>query len=58
MWDQIGPVLIYKMLEGTAFRWPKPADGMIRLSSAQFSALVEGLGWRAVRAERRPRPAG
>jgi len=54
--DQTGLVLIYKKLEGTAFHWPKPADGVIRLSPAQFLALVEGLEWRAVRAERRPRP--
>ena len=39
-----------------AFRWPKPADGMIRLSPAQFSALFEGIDWRAVRAEPRQRP--
>lgn len=56
VWDQSGLVLVYKKLEGGAFRWPKPADGMIRLSPAQFSALFEGLDWRAVRAERRQRP--
>lgn len=56
VWDQTGLVLVYKKLEGGAFRWPKPADGMIQLSPAQFSALFEGLDWRAVRAERRQRP--
>ena len=57
VWDQTGLVLIYKKLEGGAFRWPRPVDGMIlRLSPAQFSALFEGIDWRAVRAERRRRP--
>ena len=56
VWDQTGLVLVYKKLEGGPFQWPKPADGMIRLSSAQFSALFEGMDWRAVRAERRRRP--
>jgi transposase len=56
VWDQTGLVLVYKKLEGGAFRWPKPSDGMIRLSPAQFSALFEGIDFRAVRAERRRRP--
>ncbi|PQO21816.1 hypothetical protein C2I36_16345 [Rhodobacteraceae bacterium WD3A24] len=49
-------MLIYKKLEGGAFQWPTPSDGMIRLSPAQFSALFEGIDWRAVRAQRRRRP--
>lgn len=56
VWDQTGLVMVYKRLEGGAFHWPKPADGVIRLSPAQFSALFEGLDWKAVRAERRRRP--
>ncbi|ETD87250.1 transposase [Rhodobacter capsulatus YW2] len=70
VWDQTGLILIYKKLEGGAFAWPKPADGVIRLSPAQFSALFEDEedqrafqwkdrptnDWRAVRAERRQRP--
>ena len=56
VWDQTGLVLVYKKLEGSVFRWPKPADGMFQLSPAQFSALFEGLDWRAVRAERPRRP--
>ena len=56
IWDQTGLVLVYKKLEGGAFHWPKPSDGVLRLSPAQFSALFEGLDWRAVRAERRRRP--
>jgi transposase len=53
---QTGLVLVYKKLEGGSFHWPKPSDGVLRLSPAQFSVLFEGLNWRAVRAERRRRP--
>ena len=56
VWDQTGLVMVYKRLEGGAFHWPKPADGVLRLTPAQFSALFEGLDWKAVRAERRRRP--
>jgi len=56
VWDQTGLVLIYKKLEGGAFCWPPPSDGVIRLSPAQFSTLFEGMDWRAVRAQRRHRP--
>lgn len=31
--------------DGT-FRWPNIEDGVIRLSAAQFAALIEGLDWR------------
>lgn len=56
VWDRTGLVLVHKALEGGAFHWPKPSDGVIRLSPAQVAALFEGIDWRAVRAERRPRP--
>ncbi|WP_363318460.1 IS66 family insertion sequence element accessory protein TnpB [Marivita sp.] len=46
----------YKHLEGGQFQWPRPADGVIKLTPAQFSALFEGLDWKAVRAERRRQP--
>lgn len=56
VWDQTGLVLVYKHLEGGNFHWPRPADGVIKLTPAQFSALFEGLDWKAVRAERRRQP--
>ena len=34
------------------FCWPKIEDGVVRLSAAQLSALVEGLDWRRVHAAR------
>ncbi|PRZ44678.1 IS66 family insertion sequence element accessory protein TnpB [Tritonibacter scottomollicae] len=56
VWDQTGLVLIYKHLEGGQFQWPRPTDGVIKLTPGQFSALFEGLDWKAVRAERRRQP--
>jgi transposase len=35
-------------LEDGIFRWPKIEDGVMRLSAAQLSALLEGLDWRRV----------
>jgi transposase len=30
------------------FRWPNAQDGVIHLTAAQLSALLEGLDWRRV----------
>ena len=48
-WDGTGVCLLAKRLEESEFRWPRMEDGVMRLSSAQFSALLEGLDWRRVR---------
>jgi transposase len=56
VWDQTGLVLVHKRLEGGKFVWPQVRDGVMRLSSAQFAALFEGLDWRLVRPERSRRP--
>jgi transposase len=45
VWDGSGLVLVWKRLEKGAFKWPPITDGVMRLSSAQFSALFEGLEW-------------
>lgn len=47
-WDGSGMCLFAKRLEDGAFRWPNIQDGIMRLSAAQFSALLEGLDWRRV----------
>jgi len=47
-WDGTGVCLFAKRLEEGSFRWPNVQDGVIRLSAAQLSALVEGLDWRRV----------
>ncbi|MGD9805858.1 MAG: IS66 family insertion sequence element accessory protein TnpB [Hyphomicrobiaceae bacterium] len=56
VWDGSGLVLVYKRLEGGQFRWPKIDDGVMRLSPAQLSALLEGLDWSRVHARRVVRP--
>ena len=48
VWDGSGLVLVWKRLEQGAFKWPPISDGVMRLSSAQLAALVEGLDWRRV----------
>jgi transposase len=55
-WDQTGLYLLSKRLEGAKFRWPAIADGVMRLSPAQLSALLEGLDWTRVHARRVVRP--
>ena len=47
-WDGTGVCLFAKRLEDGEFRWPKMQDGVLRLSAAQLSALLEGLDWRRV----------
>ena len=54
-WDGTGVCLYAKRLEDGEFRWPKVEDGVIRLTAAQLSALIEGLDWRRVHQTRRPR---
>ncbi len=49
-WDGTGVVLVAKRLEEGQFRWPKLQDGIVRLSAAELSALLEGLDWRRVHA--------
>ncbi len=56
MWDGSGLVLVTKRLEGGQFRWPNIDDGVMGLSPAQLSALLEGLDWSRVHARRVARP--
>jgi len=51
-WDGTGVCLFAKRLEDGVFRWPNVQDGVIRLSAAELSALLEGLDWRRVHAAR------
>ena len=55
-WDGTGICLLTKRLEGGAFRWPPIEDGVMRLTPAQLSALVEGLDWARVAAREVERP--
>jgi len=56
VWDGTGLVMIYKRLEDGKFRWPRIADGVMRLSPAQLSALLEGIDWVRVHSRRVVRP--
>ena len=51
-WDGTGVCLLIKRLEGAKFRWPAIQDGVMRLSPAQLSALLEGLDWSRVHMRR------
>jgi transposase len=51
-WDGTGVCLFAKRLEDGKFRWPSMQDGVMRLSAAEFSALLEGLDWKRVHAAR------
>ena len=56
-WDDSGLVLVWKQLEGGAFRWPPVTDGVMRLSAVEFAALFSGIDWRRVQATREiPKP--
>jgi transposase len=55
-WDQTGLCLLTKRLEDGKFCWPTVQDGVMRLSPAQLSALLEGLDWARVHARRASRP--
>jgi transposase len=52
LWDGSGLVLIWKQLEGGAFRWPAVVDGVLRLMPVEFAALFDGIDWRRVQAVR------
>jgi transposase len=44
-WDGSGLVLFWKRLEHGAFKWPPITDGVMRLTSSQLAALVDGMDW-------------
>ena len=52
VFDGTGLVLYAKRLEAGRFCWPSPAEGTVRLTSAQLATLLEGLAWNVLR----PRP--
>ena len=52
VWDGSGLVLVWKQLEGGAFRWPPVVDGVLRLTPVEFVALFDGIDWRRVQAVR------
>jgi transposase len=45
-WDGDGLCLFAKRLERGRFVWPHAASGVVSLSAAQLSLLLEGIDWR------------
>jgi transposase len=56
VWDGSGLVLFWKRLENGAFKWPPISDGVMRLTSAQLAALIDGMDWSRLQARDIARP--
>ena len=56
-WDGTGLCLFAKRLERGRFVWPQASGGVVHLSVAQLSMLLEGIDWRAPRRTQAPSPA-
>jgi transposase len=57
-WDGQGFCLFTKRLEKGRFVWPVTKEGVVTLTPAQLSMLVEGIDWRAPRRTWTPQVAG
>ena len=57
-WDGDGLCLFAKRLERGRFVWPRTEEGVVVLSRAQLSMLLEGIDWRMPRRTWRPELAG
>jgi transposase len=57
-WDGQGLCLFAKRLEKGRFVWPQAKDGVVFLTPAQLSMLLEGIDWRAPARTWRPELAG
>jgi transposase len=55
-WDGTGLVLLWKRLENGAFKWPPITDGVMRLTSGQLAALIDGMDWSRLHARDVTRP--
>ena len=56
-WDGTGLVLYAKRLERGRFVWPQTREGVVTLTVAQLSMLLEGIDWRSPLRTDRPRLA-
>ena len=56
-WDGQGLCLYYKRLERGRFIWPRAEDGVVHLTPAQLSMLLEGIDWRRPQRTERPQHA-
>jgi transposase len=57
-WDGTGLCLFAKRLEKGRFTWPITREGVVMLTPAQMSMLLEGLEWRNPQRTWQPRIAG
>jgi transposase len=57
-WDTQGLVLYAKRLERGRFVWPSAKDGVVSLTPAMLSMLLEGIDWRTPVRTWRPEMAG
>jgi transposase len=57
-WDGQGFCLFAKRLEKGRFIWPITRSGVVTLSPAQLSMLLEGIDWRTPRRTSAPQLAG
>jgi transposase len=55
--DGLGMSLYAKRLERGRFIWPSPVDGVVGISAAQLSYMLEGIDWRNPRRTFRPEAA-
>jgi transposase len=53
-YDGDGLCLFAKRLERGRFVWPRATSGVVSLSAAQLSMLIEGIDWRRVERTQRP----
>ena len=53
-YDGDGLCLFAKRLERGKFVWPRATSGVVSLSPAQLSMLIEGIDWRRVERTQRP----
>ena len=53
-WDRQGMCLYAKKLDRGRFIWPQAKDGIVSLTMAQLSMLLESIDWRATAWTARP----
>jgi transposase len=56
-WDGDGMCLFLKRLEQGRFVWPRASDGVVHVSAAPLSMLLEGIDWRHPKHPWRPQKA-
>jgi transposase len=56
--DGVGISLYAKRLEKGRFLWPSPADGVVAISAAQLTYMLDGIDWRNPRPSFCPTAAG